>query len=235
MQNTSTAPAIYSVYKHTAPSGKVYVGITSQSPRRRWKNGEGYKKCPAFYNAILKYGWDNIKHEILFDGINEKTAFELEKKYISLYKSTNRKYGYNLSIGGEKGALGAVRSEETKEKIRKALTGVPHTEERRGKNSQGHIGLKASEETKKAISERLIGNKHRCGIAHTKETKARIREIARSKPNCRKILCKETGTVYESAANCTERTGINSGSISACCRGIRPSAGGLHWEYAEVS
>ena len=24
------------VYKHTSPSGKVYIGITSNSPEKRW-------------------------------------------------------------------------------------------------------------------------------------------------------------------------------------------------------
>ena len=34
----------YTVYKHTSPHGKVYIGITSQSPIRRWrKDGSGYK------------------------------------------------------------------------------------------------------------------------------------------------------------------------------------------------
>lgn len=30
------------VYKHTSPSGKVYIGITNQPANKRWKNGMGY-------------------------------------------------------------------------------------------------------------------------------------------------------------------------------------------------
>ena len=41
----------YCVYKHTSPSGKVYIGQTSINPLDRWQNGKGYKK-QAFYNAI---------------------------------------------------------------------------------------------------------------------------------------------------------------------------------------
>ena len=55
---------MYVVYKHTTPSGKVYIGITGLKPERRWRNGNGYKDNEHFYRAILKYGWDNIKHEI---------------------------------------------------------------------------------------------------------------------------------------------------------------------------
>ena len=34
----------YKIYKHTSPSGKVYIGQTSQdNPVQRWKNGgKGY-------------------------------------------------------------------------------------------------------------------------------------------------------------------------------------------------
>ena len=64
--------ADYIVYKHTSPSGKVYIGITGRTVKERWgKNGNGYKYCPYFYRAIKKYGWDNIKHEILYEGLTE--------------------------------------------------------------------------------------------------------------------------------------------------------------------
>lgn len=68
----------YIVYRHTSPNGKVYIGITSRKPEQRWKNVNGYKDSPKFYNAIKKYGWDNFKHEILFDGLNEITAKLIE-------------------------------------------------------------------------------------------------------------------------------------------------------------
>ena len=46
----------YTVYLHTSPSGKYYVGITGTSIEKRWKkNGEGYKN-QVFYKAIEKYG-----------------------------------------------------------------------------------------------------------------------------------------------------------------------------------
>ena len=57
----------YSIYKHTSPSGKSYIGITKQGKKRFGKDGNGYKKQRKFYNAIQKYGWDNFKHEIIED------------------------------------------------------------------------------------------------------------------------------------------------------------------------
>ena len=55
---------IFTVYKHTTPNNKLYIGITSRRPQTRWANGFGYRNNEYFFNAISKYGWDNIKHEI---------------------------------------------------------------------------------------------------------------------------------------------------------------------------
>lgn len=38
----------YTLYKHTAPSGKVYIGITSQNVMKRWQNGSGYSQNVYF-------------------------------------------------------------------------------------------------------------------------------------------------------------------------------------------
>lgn len=93
---------MYCVYKHTFPNNKVYIGITSLNPLRRWKqNGMGYKGQRFVFNAILKYGWDNIKHEILYSNLTKEEACQKEIELIAEYKSNNRKYGYNISIGGE--------------------------------------------------------------------------------------------------------------------------------------
>ena len=55
----------YCVYVHTNKfNGKKYVGQTCQKPEVRFgKNGSGYVGSRVFYNAILKYGWDNFYHE----------------------------------------------------------------------------------------------------------------------------------------------------------------------------
>ena len=73
------------VYKHTFPNGAVYIGKTSMLPEDRWLNGWGYRNCPLMFNAILQYGWDNIKHEILVDNISDEEAYEIERKEIALH------------------------------------------------------------------------------------------------------------------------------------------------------
>lgn len=102
----------YTVYRHRCPNGKVYVGVTKQNPKKRWKNGFGYQENKHFFNAIVKYGWDNIEHTIIVDGITEEQAYGVEKELIKHYKSNYDKYGYNKSIGGRysnEGAIGKKR------------------------------------------------------------------------------------------------------------------------------
>ncbi len=117
----------YYVYLHTVPkevSGydhdKYYVGITKQSINRRWReNGKGYE-TQNFWKVIQKYGWDNIRHEIIADNLSHDEACELEKKYISLLRTTERDFGYNLTTGGD----GNFHwSEESKKKLSRTRTG----------------------------------------------------------------------------------------------------------------
>ena len=111
------------VYKHTSPNGKVYIGITSQKPNRRFRDGKGYYNNKHFYNAIKKYGWDNFSHEVLFDNLTEEEAKLMEQFYIALYDSF--KNGYNRTLGGE-GLLGYTPTEETRIKLRNANIGKNH-------------------------------------------------------------------------------------------------------------
>ncbi len=102
------------VYKHTSPSGKVYIGITCTTPSARWRNGSGYSSQPAIANAIKKYGWDNFSHEILAENLTREEATEKEQEYILLFKSNDPKYGYNCTSGGD---AKFIVSETTKKKL----------------------------------------------------------------------------------------------------------------------
>lgn len=116
------------LYMHIFPNNKKYIGITSKTPNARWENGSGYTKNgqPAMYNAIRKYGWENIKHEIIAYNLSHAEAIKLEKYYIELYKTNCSKYGskfgYNMTDGGE-GTLGHIVSDEAKLKMSKIKIG----------------------------------------------------------------------------------------------------------------
>lgn len=100
-ENDNEIERKYSVYIHTTPSGKKYVGLTSTKPIKRWDNGRGYVQNSHFFNAILKYGWINIQHEIVYENLTEEEAKQKEIELIAFYKTTDRKYGYNVTIGGD--------------------------------------------------------------------------------------------------------------------------------------
>lgn len=154
---------MYSVYKHTTPSGKVYIGVTGKDPKYRWHNGNGYRG-QLFDKAIKKYGWDNIQHEIIYENLTAEEAFNLEIIEISRCKSNNPKYGYNCSLGGEQGSHGYKMTELTKKKMSDSRKGHIVSEITRKKIGEANkISLKGrhlSEEHKQKLSISLKGKPH---------------------------------------------------------------------------
>ena len=153
----------YCVYKHTSPSGKVYIGVTGMGVKKRWANGKGYVNNRLFYRAVQKYGWDNITHEVLFDNLTKEEAYRLEQEAIKIYDSTNPEKGYNNSIGGVGGSLGAKLSEEAVKNI-----------------ANGHKGLKPSAEMREKLRQSKLGEKNpNYGKKIPEDVKEKIRESQR--------------------------------------------------------
>ena len=90
----------YIIYEHIFPNGKRYIGITCRSPKERWKNGHGYAHNQYMKNAIEKYGWANVQHNILYTNLSKEVAEKEEIRLIALYKLTDRRFGYNIDKGG---------------------------------------------------------------------------------------------------------------------------------------
>lgn len=111
---------------HIFPNGKRYIGITCKRPNARWENGTGYRSGSPMRNAINKYGWDNIEHVILFEGLTQDEACDKEIELIAKYKTNIHRhgdqYGYNMTDGGE-GAFGHKLSEDAIEKMRQNRLG----------------------------------------------------------------------------------------------------------------
>lgn len=91
----------WKVYCHTFPNGKKYVGITGQSPELRWGTQGSNYRGQKVYQAIKKYGWDNVSHTILKENLTEEQACYYEQLYIKSLDSHISKNGYNCSWGGE--------------------------------------------------------------------------------------------------------------------------------------
>lgn len=214
----------YTVYKHTSPSGKVYIGITSSPVNRRWQNGKGYRQNKYFSSAISKYGWDNFDHEIVCANLSSSEAFEMEKLLIRFYNSTDRRFGYNQSTGGESGACGVHPSQETIEKLRIASTGRKRGAEELKKFSEKMRGHPVSKETREKISNSLKGKPHK----HSQETLRKI-AIANGKP----VICIETGEIFCSVADASKSIGKSYSSVWNVVAGKKITAGGFHWKYLE--
>lgn len=173
----------YTVYKHTAPNGKVYIGITFRKPETRWSNGNGYSRHKHFYGAIKKYGWENIKHEILFENLSKEDACQKEIELIAQYKSNISEFGYNKSTGGELTSLGFHHSDETKRKI---------SDSRKGEKNCNY-GKHFSEEHKRKISEAQKGAKSKKAkkviCVETGKVYCSLSEAAQAVGTCKQNIC----------------------------------------------
>lgn len=235
----------YSVYKHTTPNQKVYIGITGLAPEDRWDSGHGYSKHKYFWNAIKKYGWNNITHEVIYDNLTKEEACLLEISLIDMYDSTNPLKGYNLSTGGKGGSTGTILSEETRNKMSLSRTsekhpmyGKHHSTITKNKLSQimagknhPQFGTHRSESTKEKLHNANSGEKHPFYGKHlTDKARKKIGE-----KSAIKVVCVETGIVYSSATEAALQTGINPSHISACCRKVehRKTSGGYHWSHVD--
>ena len=225
----------FTVYRHTTPSGKVYIGITRQNPIRRWRpDGSGYKENNHFWNAICLYGWDNIKHEIIASGLTKEQACEMEVMLIAEHDSMNPSKGYNCTVGGEHPPF----SEETHKKISEAakardMSGARNPNYGNHKltgDNNPHYGKHFSAEVRKRMSD---GRKGKGTQPKSEATKQRMRENHAGGNAPKQVLCVETGEIYKSINDAARAVNINKKVISSCCRGVAHynTAAGYHWQF----
>lgn len=159
------------IYKWTnLKNNKSYIGKTTREKKRYYEHLKDRRKDLPFHRALDKYGVDNFKYEVIFktssnsiDNLNVILS-TLEKHYIKKFKSNDKKFGYNLTEGGD-GASGIIRSAVTREKIRKARLGKPHPHlghpnslESREKMRKAKIGYKPTHSYKPVLMLDLKGN-----------------------------------------------------------------------------
>lgn len=171
VQKNWTSEKPYCIYKHTSPSGKVYIGQSRQKNlNKRWKNGNiyGYCEMSIFRKAIDKYGWDNIQHEIIEEGLTKNEVDFRECYWIKYYKDLN--LSYNVSNGGD--GCSRKMSDETKEKISKAHLGKkrgPHSKEWNENISKNRKGIPQPPEAIKRMVETRKKNGNNKASKETKE------------------------------------------------------------------
>lgn len=211
IENMSKNTNTWILYRHTSPSGRVYIGISKNAPIVRWgRDGSGYKHNQLFRRATDKYGWDNIKHEVLFTDLSEQKAKQLEIDLIRHYKQLG--ISYNITDGGE-GTVGWCPSEKLRSKW---------SEQRKGRT--------ITEEWRKHISEAGKGRKMPEG--HGKK----LGQIARERDSIAIVQLTMDGVFIQSFYSIRDAgryfgNAKNTSDIISCCKGKALSAKGFIWLY----
>lgn len=93
-------PYIYKITNQI--NQKIYIGKTSYSIEKRWKEHcQDYKKHleKPLYKAFNKYGPENFKIEEIEQVKTDEEACQREIYWIAFYNSYH--YGYNATLGGD--------------------------------------------------------------------------------------------------------------------------------------
>ena len=222
----------YKVYIHICPNNKKYIGITCNIKQRWGKNGYGYRKNVLFSRAIKKYGWNNIEHKILFENLTEKEAQLKEIELISKYKSSNSKYGYNISIGGDKTTTGYKFTTKQKENLSKAkfypiycIEDDKYYYSKKELKENNILGCYKAASGKRNT---YLG-KHYIFIKYI--NKKDLEKLVLKRNSKKKVICLETKKIYNSIMNASIETGCRSSCISECCSNKLKSTKKLHWQY----
>lgn len=178
-------------------NGMLYIG------QRKGQFKPDYHGSGLRIKRIISKCAEDVFTTRLIDQAGSKEELDKkEKSHIAAYRMTYGEHKlYNLSDGGDGGALFAGRkhSEKTKEEMRKVRKGKTHSEEVKERMrkphgtfseeakinmSKAHLGNRHSEESKAKISKAFLGIKKK---PLSEETKAKLR-----KANLGKRLSKET-------------------------------------------
>lgn len=156
------------IYQITSPSGKSYIG-SSKDLQKRWKQHKWFLQKGNHHNRHLQNAWNKYEGNLGF-----KPLIICHIEDLLLYEQLiidNLKPEYNIAKSANKAfyALGIKRSQETKDKISKALTG------------KSRKGRPLSETEKKAIKKRMMGNTIWTGRSHSEESKLKMRKPKESR------------------------------------------------------
>jgi group I intron endonuclease len=145
-------------------NNKVYVGKSGSSMEARWYRESRGKTNRHFAAAIKKYGVDNFRFSVLVEAKDHLN--DLEKEYISKYRSYDPRFGYNKTLGGD----GGIPTEETRDHMIKN-----HWSKR---SNSDDIRKKISEHTKMAMTPEISAkiSAHNLGMKMSKETKEKMHQ-----------------------------------------------------------
>jgi group I intron endonuclease len=115
-------------------NGKVYIGQTVKPLRKRviqhMTNSRPTTKVHKtyFHNTLNKYGFENFDLIIVERCSSQEELNERETYWIAYYNSTDKRYGYNIDSGGQKGKSTKSLSEEHRQALLNANLGCHKSE-----------------------------------------------------------------------------------------------------------
>lgn len=89
---------VWTIYRLTSPSGKVYIGQTIDTIQQRWREHKNRRGCLKIHGAIKKYGPANFLVEKICSAESWQEADRIETRLIEAHDSIAR--GYNITAGG---------------------------------------------------------------------------------------------------------------------------------------
>lgn len=220
---------ICGIYKITSPTGRIYIGESSNINNRTIHYAtHNCKGQPRLYNSLIKYGFTSHKFEII-----EECKFEdlkCRERYWQDFYNVLSRNGLNCKLTkcGEKKA---VFSEETRNKISKGNKGkiapnkglfgslnplykIPRPQEVKDKIRNSKIGVPnvaykngISDESKQKMSDRAKGNKS----------------------TSRLVIDVSTGIFYNSAKEASKCLGINYSTVIDYLKGKYKNKSNLQW------
>lgn len=188
-------PNVYTLYQYThRETGRGYIGITRDLPRRRRSHARGKSEATLFNRAVLKYGIEafDFKALALFDD-PDAAAYHEGKAITAL--GTLKPGGFNLKAGTPGTQYAGGHSPETRAKLKelgstperrqaqsdssKRMWADPEERERVRSSMRGHT---LSPETRARMSQSQKGHPNRATPhPQSPETRARLAEIARAR------------------------------------------------------
>lgn len=237
--------------------GKCYIGQTMISLEERWRQHKSESSnCRYLKRAFNKYGIENFEMKLICICFDEDLN-KFEHQYI-IFCNSLVPNGYNLRQGGNNAKLHPLTKQKIGETLRegyssgrlvnkgKGAKGKKHTEETKQKISKALMGRKienpvygkvCSEEYKEKLrnlaKQRTIDEKTRQKISETLKQKNKESKILLNVK--RKVLQYDLNNNYiatfNSLTEVATKYNVSRSAISHVCNGKNKSSQGFIWKF----
>jgi len=164
-------------------TGAVYVGSSSHSIARRWREHRscliGGRHCnPRLQNAWNKYGADMFAWEVLEHAEGRDAVLACEQRWIDHYWGGRMGVNCYNMLPTAGSTAGRIISPETRAKMRAAARERVASPETRAKMSAASRGHVKSPETRAKLSARIVSPETRAKLSAATSAANRVRIIS---------------------------------------------------------